>query len=107
MILRCHPLHTCINLIVFLDVLFLVSTYFTDDLAIVCNTGMLIFDIIGYIYQYHKLLRQVSPQEWIFKELQDIGNMEFRFAEEQPQDDYAAELAGYILFVLFTSCICI
>lgn len=43
-------------------------------------------------------MRQVSPQKWIFKELQDIGNMEFRFAEEQPQDDYAAELAGLILF---------
>ncbi|CAL5426989.1 unnamed protein product [Camellia sinensis] len=56
-----------------------------------------IFDVIGYVYQYLKLLRQVSPQEWIFKELQDIGNMEFRFAEEQPQDDYAAELADNLL----------
>ncbi|KAL7173019.1 hypothetical protein ACSBR2_032480 [Camellia fascicularis] len=56
-----------------------------------------IFDIIGYVYQYLKLLRQVSPQEWIFKELQDIGNMEFRFAEEQPQDDYASELADNLL----------
>lgn len=56
-----------------------------------------IFDIIGFVYQCIKLLRQVSPQEWIFKELQDIGNMEFRFAEEQPQDDYAAELAGNLL----------
>lgn len=53
-----------------------------------------IFDIISFIYQYLKLLRKVPPQEWIFKELQDIGNMEFRFAEEQPQDEYAAELAG-------------
>lgn len=54
-----------------------------------------IFDIIGFVYQYLKMLCQVSPQEWIFKELQNIGNMEFRFAEEQPQDDYAAELAGF------------
>ncbi|KAK3218933.1 hypothetical protein Dsin_012903 [Dipteronia sinensis] len=56
-----------------------------------------IFDIIGYVYQYLKLLHHVSPQEWIFKELQDIANMEFRFAEEQPQDDYAAELAENLL----------
>ncbi|XP_031249701.1 nardilysin-like [Pistacia vera] len=56
-----------------------------------------IFDIIGFVYQYLKLLREFSPQEWIFKELQDIGNMEFRFAEEQPQDDYAAELAANLL----------
>ncbi|KAH8490560.1 hypothetical protein H0E87_022920 [Populus deltoides] len=56
-----------------------------------------IFDIIGFVYQYLKLLREVPPQQWIFKELQDIGNMEFRFAEEQPQDDYAAELAENLL----------
>lgn len=56
-----------------------------------------IYDIIGYIYQYLQLLRDVSPQEWIFKELQDIGNMDFRFAEEQPADDYAAELSENML----------
>ncbi|KAK9939654.1 hypothetical protein M0R45_016344 [Rubus argutus] len=56
-----------------------------------------IFEIIGLVYQYIKLLHQVSPQEWIFRELQDTGNMEFRFAEEQPQDDYASELAGNLL----------
>ncbi|BFG33740.1 hypothetical protein CerSpe_200140 [Prunus speciosa] len=56
-----------------------------------------IFEIIGFVYQYIKLLHKVSPQEWIFRELQDIGNMEFRFAEEQPQDDYAAELAENLL----------
>lgn len=50
--------------------------------------------MIGFVYQYLKLLRQSTPQEWVFKELQDIGNMEFRFAEEQPQDDYAVDLAG-------------
>ncbi|KAG2324039.1 hypothetical protein Bca52824_006767 [Brassica carinata] len=53
-----------------------------------------IYDVIGYIYQYLKLLRDASPQEWIFKELQDIGNMDFRYAEEQAADDYAAELSG-------------
>nr|GLL33514.1 nardilysin-like isoform X1 [Ipomoea trifida] len=56
-----------------------------------------IFDIIGFVYQYLKLLREVSPQEWIFKELQDIGLMEFRFIEEEPQDEYAAELAENLL----------
>lgn len=56
-----------------------------------------IYEIIGFVYQYLKLLRQAPPQVWIFKELQDIANMEFRFAEEQPQDDYAAELAANLL----------
>lgn len=58
----------------------------------------MIHEVIGAVYQYINLLRQTPPQEWIFKELQDIGNMEFRFAEEQPQDDYAAELAENFLY---------
>ncbi|XP_010457845.1 PREDICTED: nardilysin-like isoform X1 [Camelina sativa] len=56
-----------------------------------------VYDIIGYVYQYLKLLRDVSPQEWIFKELQDIGNMDFKFAEEQAADDYAVELSENML----------
>ena len=56
-----------------------------------------IYDIIAYTYQYLKLLRDASPQEWIFKELQDIGNMDFRYAEEQAADDYATELSGLYL----------
>ncbi|XP_068634694.1 nardilysin-like [Aristolochia californica] len=56
-----------------------------------------VYEVIGVVYQYLKLLRQVGPQEWVFKELQDIGNMEFRFAEEQSQDDYAVELAENLL----------
>lgn len=63
----------------------------------ICYMVMLILqilEIIGFIYQYLKLLRSLSPQEWIFKELQDIGNMEFRFVEKQHQEDYAVELAG-------------
>ncbi|XP_010480372.1 PREDICTED: nardilysin-like [Camelina sativa] len=53
--------------------------------------------LLGHVYQYLKLLRDVSPQEWIFKELQDIGNMDFKFAEEQPADDYASELSENML----------
>ncbi|KVH94149.1 Metalloenzyme, LuxS/M16 peptidase-like protein [Cynara cardunculus var. scolymus] len=56
-----------------------------------------IYEIIGFVYQYLKLLQQVSPQEWIYRELQDIANMDFTFAEEQPQDEYAAELSENLL----------
>nr|XP_011461419.1 PREDICTED: A-factor-processing enzyme-like isoform X2 [Fragaria vesca subsp. vesca] len=53
-----------------------------------------IFEIIGFVYQYIELLRPMLPQEWIFRELHDVGNMKFIFAEEQDQDDYASGLAG-------------
>ncbi|RWR80472.1 nardilysin-like protein isoform X1 [Cinnamomum micranthum f. kanehirae] len=57
-----------------------------------------VYEVIEVVYQYLKLMREAGPQAWIFKELQDIGNMEFRFVEEQPQDDYAAELAENLHF---------
>ncbi|MQL76025.1 hypothetical protein Taro_008407 [Colocasia esculenta] len=72
--------------------IFVMSIYLTDSGLEKANT------VIEVIYQYIKLLRASAPQEWIFKELQDIGNMDFRFAEEQPQDDYAAELAENLMF---------
>lgn len=56
-----------------------------------------VLEVIEFLYQYVKLLREVAPQEWVFKELQDIGSLEFRFAEEQAQDDYAATLAESLL----------
>ena len=59
-----------------------------------------LFEVITAVYQYINLLKQSEPQEWIFKELQDIGYMEFRFAEEQPPDDYVVDLAGHHLFDL-------
>ena len=59
-----------------------------------------LFEVITAVYQYINLLKQSEPQEWIFKELQDIGYMEFRFAEEQPPDDYVVDLAGHHLFHL-------
>lgn len=61
-----------------------------------------VFEVIGAVYQYIGLLKQSEPQEWIFKELQDIGYMEFRFAEEQPPDDYAVDLAGLSPFFSYS-----
>uniref|UniRef100_A0ACD5XLA5 Uncharacterized protein n=1 Tax=Avena sativa TaxID=4498 RepID=A0ACD5XLA5_AVESA len=57
-----------------------------------------LFEVITSVYQYINLLKQSEPQEWIFKELQDIGYMEFRFAEEQPPDDYVVDLSENMLF---------
>lgn len=57
-----------------------------------------VFEIIAFVYQYIKLLRQVLPQEWIFWELQDKLNMRFRYLEEEPQDGYATELGGFFCY---------
>nr|XP_043635992.1 nardilysin-like [Erigeron canadensis] len=57
-----------------------------------------IYEIIGFVYQYLKLLQQVSPQEWIYQELKDVANMNFTFAEEQSQDTYAIGLSENLLY---------
>ncbi|KAH7677794.1 nardilysin protein [Dioscorea alata] len=72
--------------------IFVMSIHLTD-------TGLdMIYEVIGAVYQYIKLLQQSSPQECIFKELQDIANMEFRYSEELRQDEYASELAENLFF---------
>ncbi|KAJ3682908.1 hypothetical protein LUZ60_013135 [Juncus effusus] len=56
------------------------------------------YEVINVVYEYIKLLNSSKPQEWIFKELQDMGNMDFRFAEEQPQCDYAVTLSENAIY---------
>ncbi|KAJ7532538.1 hypothetical protein O6H91_13G008200 [Diphasiastrum complanatum] len=52
-----------------------------------------VFDVIGLLHQYLKMLREIKPQEWVFQELQSMGIMEFKFAEEESADDYVVHLA--------------
>lgn len=88
--------------LVFYLAIFVVYYIFTFPwYCIFINISGQLYEVIGVVYQYIKLLRETDPQKWIFEELQDIGKMEFRFAEEQPQDDYAASLAGTLFFLQF------
>lgn len=54
-------------------------------------------EVVGLLYQYVKMLRNISPQEWVFKELQAMTNMEFKFVEEDHPDDYVVNLATNML----------
>eukprot|EP00271_Cylindrocystis_brebissonii_P012852 TRINITY_DN32367_c0_g1_i1.p1 TRINITY_DN32367_c0_g1~~TRINITY_DN32367_c0_g1_i1.p1 ORF type:complete len:963 (+),score=199.34 TRINITY_DN32367_c0_g1_i1:121-2889(+) len=56
-----------------------------------------VMDVIGLVFQYLALLRQVGPQEWVFQELKAMAEMEFRFAEEAAADDYTVDLASNLL----------
>ncbi|XP_031485488.1 nardilysin-like isoform X2 [Nymphaea colorata] len=70
-----------------------ISYTFVLSISLTDSGLVKVLDVVGVVYQYLKVLRQAGPQKWVFDELQAIGKMEFRFAEEQPQDDYATELA--------------
>ncbi|AET00720.2 insulin-degrading enzyme [Medicago truncatula] len=61
------------------------------------NSGILeINKIIGLIYEYLTLLRD-SPPEWMFKEIQSVGELAFNFGEENDQREYAVKLSENLL----------
>lgn len=51
-------------------------------------------EVVGLTYQYVTMILSKGPQEWIFKELQAISVLEFRYAEEGAADEYAMSLAS-------------
>lgn len=55
--------------------------------------------MVGLLYQYLQMLRNTGPQEWVFKELQAMTNMEFKFVEEEHPDNYAVNLASMFSFI--------
>ncbi|XP_060069479.1 insulin-degrading enzyme-like [Ylistrum balloti] len=51
-------------------------------------------DIVTLTYQYVNLLRKSGPQEWIFKECQDLSAMTFRFKDKEKPRNYVSGLSG-------------
>ncbi|KAK2393950.1 Insulinase (Peptidase family M16) family protein [Trifolium repens] len=72
------------------DYIFVIEIDLTDFGLLEVN------NIIGFIYAYLHLFRD-SPQEWIFEEIQTIGNMKFNF-EDENQLNYAIRLSENMLF---------
>lgn len=54
---------------------------------------------VGLLFEYLAMLRNEGPQEWVYKELADIGGMKLRFLEEEDAMDYVTSVAGSLLFV--------
>ncbi|GBG78735.1 hypothetical protein CBR_g27959 [Chara braunii] len=52
-----------------------------------------VMDVIGLVYEYIHMAKEVGPQEWVFRELKSVADMEFRFAEEDLPEDYTCRLA--------------
>ncbi len=48
---------------------------------------------LGLLFQYLALLRQASPQRWVYEELAATAAMRFRFAEEEDPCDFVTRLA--------------
>lgn len=51
-------------------------------------------DVITIIFQYIALLKKVGPQESIFREVQSLASLAFRFKEKYLPSQYTSRLAG-------------
>ncbi|RUS32698.1 Metalloenzyme, LuxS/M16 peptidase-like protein [Jimgerdemannia flammicorona] len=67
---------------------FRISVDLTED-------GLLHYeDVITIIFQYITMLKQVGPQESIFREVQSLASLAFRFKEKYLPSQYTSRLAG-------------
>jgi len=53
-------------------------------------------DIIQLVFQYITMLKDQGPQEWVFKECQDLNAMQFRFKDKERPQSYVCGLAGHL-----------
>lgn len=53
-------------------------------------------DVISIVYAYIHLLKSKGPQEWIYKEEKEVGDMQFRFLSQRNPMDYTCSVAGWM-----------
>uniref|UniRef100_A0A1W7RAD0 Insulin-degrading enzyme n=1 Tax=Hadrurus spadix TaxID=141984 RepID=A0A1W7RAD0_9SCOR len=53
-------------------------------------------DIVTLLFQYLNMLKKEGPQEWVFKECQDLAAMTFRFKDRERPQTYTYSLAGML-----------
>jgi secreted Zn-dependent insulinase-like peptidase len=53
-----------------------------------------VMEVIGFLFQYLKMLRAAGPQEWVFQEQKAISKLNFEYFEDPSPDEYAISLAS-------------
>ncbi|CAM9795347.1 unnamed protein product, partial [Ectocarpus fasciculatus] len=54
-------------------------------------------DIVEVLFRYIGMLRREGPQEWVFQEIRDVANIQYRFQEESEPAEYVEQLAEQML----------
>ena len=50
--------------------------------------------VVKVIFQYISLLRETSPQEWIFDEMKGMAEVNFRFKQKSPASDFTSKVSS-------------
>ena len=53
-----------------------------------------IYSVINVVYQYIHMMRLAKPQQWIWEEMKDINEMNFRFRQRSEVDNYVSSIAA-------------
>ncbi|CAB3989452.1 insulin-degrading enzyme isoform X1 [Paramuricea clavata] len=53
-------------------------------------------DIIASVFQYLKMLREIEPKDWIFKEVQALAAMHFRFKDKEKPVQLVTRVSKYL-----------
>eukprot|EP00943_MAST-04B_sp_MAST-4B-sp1_P002723 g2723.t1 len=53
-----------------------------------------VFNVVDMVYQYIHMMRLAKPQEWIWQEMKDINEMNFRFKQKSEVDNYVSSIAA-------------
>ncbi|MGK0289919.1 MAG: insulysin [bacterium] len=51
-------------------------------------------EIVGYVFQYLKLIKEKGVQKWIFNEIQQMGAINFRFKAKENPFSYVRQLSS-------------
>ncbi|KAK9711990.1 metalloprotease, partial [Basidiobolus ranarum] len=50
-------------------------------------------EIVRIVFQYIEMMKRVGVQEWIFREVENLASMSFRFKEKTPPSSYTSRVA--------------
>ncbi|KAI1004510.1 putative zinc protease [Podosphaera aphanis] len=51
-------------------------------------------DIIKVFFQYISLLREITPQDWIFQEQQGLADVDFKFKQKTPASRFTSKISS-------------
>lgn len=51
-------------------------------------------EVVSIVFQYIAMLKEMSPQEWIFEEVRGMTEVDFKFQEKTPASSFASRMSS-------------
>jgi len=70
------------------------AAFFTISIRLTENGLKEYQDVVKVIFQYISLIKEVSPQQWIFDEVKGMAQVDFRFQEKSPASSFTSRTSS-------------